>query len=280
MLTSEAKYILRQAVEERFPERQGSRDASAAELLSSLLRSRPELIKELDFDWKSRDATARQLAGDSWLWDTVEGVLERAQSALSHFGDDAKQMSRWALPLLQKLDGSKSIEEGAAMDQLSDCADVYVRSDWAESPTLELWLVRQMIFAETYAFGRQLGIPLQGRSAKFWWMWTKSTAKWVIGLAVAFAIGDAHGWAAGVMAYVAWLALIRYLASDQLKALVEPSETFALMRNAYVISLRSSPCPAEIERALSLAENKGAVWPAGLRALLERALARNKVIWM
>jgi hypothetical protein len=282
MLTNESKSVLRQAVEARFPERHQTRDAVLIELLFSLLQSQPKFSEELDFNWASQDKTAKSLVAVDWLWEAVDGVLAGAHSAVTRYPDDGQQMARWSYPIVRKLDDKKdsSSDEGAAMADLSNCAAAYLSARWAESPTLELWLARQLIYAEAYAFGRVAGIPMHLKSVKLWWIWLKSTFKWALGLAVALTLGGAFGWAVGVLAYATWLALIRYLANDQLKRYNDPIFTFSEMRNAYVVSLRSPTCPVEVEKSLSTAEEKGALWPAGLRALVERALSRDRAVWM
>jgi hypothetical protein len=178
------------------------------------------------------------------------------------------------------LNGKKDVDDSASMEQLQNCAIKYCRADWANSPVLELWLVRQLIYAETYSFSREMGIPIQQKSLKFWWMWTKSLVKWSVGLVVAVSIGSNFGPAIGVATYVGWLAAIRYLAQDQIDQLNQLHETITSMRNAYIQSLRSPACPVEIESCLALAESHNVVWPAGMRGLVDAAVNRNRVLWL
>lgn len=279
VISSEVRQIVQDALEIRYPERHYLRDQVLFELVTSQLAAEPEYLKGADLSWGQRDDQAKKIAADDVLWDYVKGIVELADTSLTRSPDDGQQLKRWFPPPPQRLDGKKDVDDSASLETLRDCAIMYSRAEWARSPALELWLVRQMIFAETFAFSREIGIPFQYKSFKFWWMWIKSLVKWAIGLAVAFSVGDTYGPAFGVFTYVAWLGIVRFLATDQLQGLQKVTETFMAMRNSYVLSLRTPPCPVEIEKSLSIAEEHSAVWPAGLRSLVERGLSRNREYW-
>lgn len=276
----ELREIVQGAIKERFPDRQHFRDEAILELMISQLTAYPDFLDSMDASLAQRDEQAKKLAASNTLWEWIEEIIELADIALTRYPDDGQKIKRWSHQSPQKLDGKKDVDNSASLETLRDCATKYRMAEWARSPTLELWLVRQMIFAETFAFSREIGIPLQYRSFKFWWMWTKSLVKWAIGLGVAISIAETHGPAVGVLTYVAWLSLIKYLAKDQLDGLLKLTETFMFMRNCYVLSLRDPACPIEIEKSLSLAEGHGTVWPAGLRGLVEQGISRNRTTWL
>lgn len=268
------------AIEFRYLERQQTRDSVLYELTISLLKNRPWLIQGLEFSWESYEIAAKAIAGNEKIWEAIDDLVGRADSSLSRLPDDGKNLSRWRCPPVQTLSGKRDAEHGANMEALSDCSYAYLGSGWAHSPTLELWLTRQMIFAESFAFSRQVGIPLIPYSSKFWWLWTKNSIKWVIGLLVAIAIGTDHGTAIGVFAYVVWLALVRYLADDQVSAFAKIERTASAMRQAYMVAGRAKPSPIEIRNALLRAEETMAIWPEGVWSLVERTISRSRVEWV
>lgn len=276
----ELREIVQGAIEEKFPDRQHFRDRVIFELMISQLTAFPDFLESMDASMDQRDEHAKNLAASNVLWRWIEKVIGLADTALTRYPDDGQTIKRWSHQAPQQLDRKKDVDNSASLETLRDCATTYGNAEWARSPTLELWLVRQMIFAETFAFSRETGIPIQYKSFNFWWMWSKSLVKWSIGLGVSISIGDAHGPAVGVLAFVAWLSLIKYLAKDQLDGLLKLTETVMYMRNCYVLSLRDPACPIEIEKSLSLAEGHGAVWPAGLRGLVERGISRNRTAWL
>jgi hypothetical protein len=279
-LSDEVESVLWEAVKTKYPDRHDQRDGVIFDLLRSVFRRNPQLVERLDTEWQNRAETAKALAREEGYWLLLNDIIGSADAAVTRYPDDGNRLKRWWHQPVHALDGKKDgVDESASMDTLQECATAYMRARWADSPKLELWLLRQMLFAETYAFGREMGIPLQVKSPKVWWIWTKSTVKWLIGLAVAVGIGEAQGLAAGVLAYAVWLALLQYLAKDQIENLRGLIRIFTGMRNAYVMALRTPPCPVEIEKAMSLAESQGAIWPAGARSLLERALSRNRAMW-
>ncbi len=74
--------------------------------------------------------------------------------------------------------------------------------------------------------------------------------------------------------------MIRFLNSDEIARLALIQKPYAAMRHTYFIALRSSVSPVEVSDALRRAEDAGAVWPHGLRAVHERAIRRNRIVWM
>ncbi len=282
----EIRELLVHAIELKFPERHYCRDKALLELAISQVTAYPEFIgKYLDRPWSNlsseeRVEQARLLAAESYFWQDVGEVIGEADDAVTRNPDDGRMIQRWDHQPPHVLGGKTEVDNSASMDALSRCVTSYRRNTWATSPTLELWMVRQLIFAETFALGREMGLPIQFKSYKFWWIWTKSLVKWGIGLGVAFSIGDAHGAAIGVLTYVAWVSLTRYLAQDQIDRLTKQEETFNAMRVAYVLSLRTPACPVEIEKGISQAEAQRAIWPAGLRSLVEMGVSRNRAFWI
>lgn len=276
----ELREIVQGAIEEKFPDRQHFRDRAIWELMISQLTAFPDFLESIDASMDQHDEHAKKLAASNVLWSYIERIIRLADTALTRYPDDGQTIKRWNHQAPQQFDRKQDVDNSADLETLRDCAIEYGKAEWAQSPTLELWLVRQMIFAETFAFSRETGIPLQFKSFKFWWMWSKSLVKWSIGLGVSISIGNAYGPAVGVLAFVTWLSLIKYLAKDQLDGRLKITETFIHMRSCYVLSLREPACPIEIEKSLSLAEGRGAVWPAGLRGLVERGISRNRTAWL
>ncbi|MCP5263649.1 MAG: hypothetical protein H6929_20050 [Rhodoferax sp.] len=290
-MDEETEYLLSAAVRLKFPDRHSIRDQVATELAISLVSARPKAFDGIESATdnldhvEKMDATDQTDAQVSWLvardglWRPITAILDLADAAVTRYPDDGKMIDRWDHLPVATLDGKKESDQGASTDELAQCAATYLGTVWARSPTLELWLARKMIFSEAHAFSSAAGIPLHLKSYKFWWTWGKSLAKWLIGLFVAFNVGDQHGLPVGILTYVVWLCLVRYLAQDFLRGLQKVTELFASMRSTYLISLRAIPCPAEIEQALIRAEGLGAIWPSGLRPLVARAMLRNPIGW-
>lgn len=80
-------------------------------------------------------------------------------------------------------------------------------------------------------------------------MWAKAVVKWAVGVLVAVAIGEQHGFAAGVLTYVVWLTAVRFLANDLIKREGGIDKLYGAMVNAYNMTMRGAVCPAEVERA-------------------------------
>lgn len=290
-LEADTEYLLREAVHRKFPTRHSTRDQVATELVLSLINARPKVIDGIESSAdhldhiEKMDEIAQMDAQVSWLvardglWRAITPILEQADAAVTRYPDDGKMIDRWDHMPVTTLDGKKDDDQGASSELLAECAAVYFGTSWASSPTLELWLVRKMIFSESFAYSREAGVPLQMKSYRFWWTWGKSVAKWLIGLLVAFNVGDKHGLPIGILTYVVWLCLIRYLAQDMLHGLQKLTELFASMRATYLLSLRATPCPSEIEQALARSEGLGAIWPSGLRPLVARAKLKNPATW-
>ena len=279
-VSRELSRVLKLAVEKKFSERQFYRDEVILELVTSLVIAFPEILGgDVDLSWERSEEQAEKLASQDTLWDSVKAVLAHADFSVTRNTDDNLKIKRWSHQPPQSLGGKKDVDPSATMDELAQCTTTYINAEWAKSPTLELWLVRQMIFAETYAFSRETDTPLQHKSFKFLWILTISLVKWFVGLGVAFSVGESYGLAVGVLTYVVWLSVTRYLAQDQLDRQTRLEKTFDHMKTTYVLSLRSPACPVEIEKSMSLAENHHVLWPAGLRRLVEIGLARNRSVW-
>lgn len=280
IISWEMRRIVEEAVKARFPERHHYRDLALAELMISFLDSYPKNTKTWDLSWEKLEEQSKDLASRDGLWANIEHIIRSADSALTFNSEESQLIKRWYPPSVNLLDGGRNVHENVNIEILQACAFSYCRALWARSPTLELWLVRQLIFAEACAFSREAEVPLNLKNFPFWWMCSKLLVNWAIGLWVAASIGQDQGTAVGVLAYVTWLGLTKFLAKDQQQRLLNLTETFMLMRNSYVLSLRNPACPIEIEKSLSLAEERSAVWPAGLRSIVERGLSRNKEYWM
>ncbi|MES2939198.1 MAG: hypothetical protein V4864_16045 [Pseudomonadota bacterium] len=279
----ELEAVVAAAIDERYKASSFDKLAILKELANSLLLAFPDRGAGVPFDgsWDQREKHAKALAadGECFLWAPIERLVGDADASVERYPDDGKQQERWAQSGIAKLDGPKDVDDSAGVEGLADCSVNYCRAEWANSPRLELWLVRKMVYAETFAFSRQAGVPAHLKSVRAWWHWIKATIKWLIGLGVAVSIGEVHGVAAGVLVYLAWVALVRYLANDFVARQTSLLKLFLAMRNAYSVAMRGAVCPIDFERAISIAEQEGAVWPTGLRMLVERAKRRNRLIW-
>lgn len=277
-LRRDARVTLMECVENRFPERQVYRDEILRELLAASIKCDSYFLAKLSFAWRDKQEALKQIADDEGVWARVDDLMEGLSYTVMRYPDDGKALGRWNFQPTNKLDHRQETDESASLQELSNCCRAYQQSWWANSPILEIWLMRQMIFAETYSLGRELGIPPSKKMLA--WMWGKSLAKWLIGLGAAVAIGSAHGAAFGIFVYAVWLCLARYLANDKVTELTTRINLFSSMRACYVLALRSQPCPAELSDALSRAENVMAVWPDGLRSLVETQLQKNRARWV
>ena len=219
------------------------------------------------------------LRGNSDMWADIDQVLEHANNSLARHPDDGKQMDRWNCPTTSNLDGKKDCDISARLEDLSLCVKTYLATHWADSPSLELWLTRQMIFAETYAFGREANLPIEIKSINFWWEWSKSLVKWAIGVLAAFSIGETYGAAIGVMTYGFWLCAVRYLMNDKLANLAKINAALTQMRLCHVLASRSQPCPTELMDAMKRSEDVLTVWPDGLRGLMQHVVLRRTGLW-
>lgn len=273
-LHTDGRLALVEAIEARYPDRHYIRDEVLKELLASSIERNPDLLAHLSFEWRDRETTVAAIAEDDSVWVNIEDLLEKLGYAIAKYPDDGKALERWNHQTVSKLDIRQAIDPSANLEDLSNFCRIYSKGWWPRSPALEIWLMRQMIFAETFALGRELGLPFSKQ--KLAWMWGKSLVKWLIGLAVAISIGEQHGAALGVCVYVGWLCAVRYLSSDQIKALEKQTKVFGLMRNSYVLALRQQPSPVELNDALIRAEDALAVWPDGLRSLVDGLLLKSR----
>lgn len=279
-LTMEERRVIDDAIRSRYEEREDQRDRVIMELMESLLVAYPRFRPGVES--QSDDATAESFATDSPAWGPVERIVDCADAALARYPDDGKAVSRWKVQppyMLKDRPRDGKDDPSAELDSLSNCVAEYLTAGWARSRTLELWLMRQMIFAEAFAFGREAGRPASFKSARLWWLWAKSMFKWIVGVFVAVAVGEQHGLPVGVLTYVGWLAAVRFLATDTIKRETVIDKVYGAMFSAYTMAVRTVVCPAEVERVVIEAESLGAVWPAGLRSILGRAVARDRAVW-
>jgi len=277
--SNEAHPVLQRAVEQRFSQRNFLRDKVLVELASSFFTAYPRLSQEYDWSYKSWAATSEQLARADDFWTRIESIVEAADYSVSRLPDDGDTLVRWTPPAPAIVELKSGDDPSANMDALSGCVSLYSSITWALSPTFELWVTQQMIFAETYAFARETGLPLTLRSARYRWTIAKNIAVALIGVAAALEIGSRYGWGVGVLAFMVWAAARTYLIQVGLQSLMHSTKLLADMKTSYVLTTRRQPCPAEIESAMTRAEQSGAVWPEGTRRILERALARNRSAW-
>jgi len=270
------------AVQVRYPDRAYHRDQIAGELALSWLRARPHASEHLDLGltYGTGEEDAKKVAELPILWDQVEEILTEVEMSFPSGLTGEQKEKAWRHQPSGRLGEKKDQDESLSLEALSRSAWLYLRAKWADSPMLECWLVRQMIYAETFAFSREASVPLQVNSAAFWWTFAKNTVKWLIGVFVAFSVADVHGPALGVLTYLAWVCMVHLLARDTLKLKTQLLKTNAQMHTAYRVALRGTPYPVEIERHIALAEEEGAVWPEGLRPLLQKATKRSAAAWV
>jgi hypothetical protein len=270
--------VLSAAAEHRFPERHQIRDRVAIELTESFVKAHPRTIERLDASSTDDEAVATSLASEDGFWRQIEELMEHADEAAPQY-PTGSLADRWKQRAIKNLDGPKLPDDSASLDLLSNCASEYCQSYWASSPTLELWLVRQMIYAETFALSREFDIPPHVKSFGYWWRGAKNAVRWLLGFGVGIGMADVYGPGAGLLSFASWLAITSYLARHQFQGLLERASAFLQMRNAYTVSMRNPACPVDIERALALAEDQRAVWPTGLRILVEKAMSRDRSMW-
>lgn len=275
-LHTDGRFALMEGIEARYSDRHYIRDEVLIELLTASIERNPDLLARLSFEWHDRETTVAAIQEDDAVWASIEDLLEKLGYAIAKYPDDGKSLERWNHQTVSKLDIRQDIDPSANLEDLSNFCRQYSKGWWPRSPTLEIWLVRQMIFAETFALGRELGFPVSKK--KLAWMWGKSVVKWLVGLAAAISVGEQYGVALGVCVYAGWLCAVRYLNSDQINALEKQTKVFGLMRNSYVLALRQQPCPAELSDALIRAEDALAVWPDGLRAIVDRLVIKSRFV--
>lgn len=271
--------LTKAVVQKRFPERLWQRDEIAKELVGSWLKARPEVARELALRRDTTEFDAARLGEDLSLWDHVGPLIEEIELSFPQQLPARNESERWRHQQIGRLSGAKDDDDSLSLEALSRCAWVYLRSPWADSPALECWLARQMIYAETFAFSRETGTPQHLKSKRAWWEFAKAAVKWGIGVLVALAIGEKYGGGVGVLAYLAWLTMVQVLGRDKLKGQMQIAKLFGSMQTAYKVAMRSTAYPLELERHLTIAEQDGAVWPEGLRPLLHKAMQRNPIAW-
>lgn len=281
-LERDLEAVVYDAVRARYPERCYQRDQIAGELALSWLQARPNAVEhlELGLTYGAGEQDAKRLAEVSVLWDQVEEILTEIEMSFPSNLSVEQKAKAWRHQPSGRLVEKKDLDDSLSLEALSRSAWIYLRAKWADSPMLECWLVRQMIYAETFAFSREASVPLQVNSAAFWWTFAKNTVKWLIGVFVAFSVADVHGPALGVLTYLAWVCMVHLLGRDGLKLKMQLLKIHAQMHTAYRVAVRSTTYPIEVERHVALAEEQGAVWPEGLRPLLQKATDRRAVAWV
>lgn len=278
------KSLLEDAVELRFPCRQNIRDLVLIELATSLALKEKEFLQNaLDSD-SDDTKLVDSLSKNEYFWSSIEEITNYADWSLERSRAEDKQedlIQRWKhQPVydLTPLDNKRE-DESANMEQLANCVVSYCEAKWAHSPSLELWLARKLIHAEAFAFAQVVGLPINLKSFRYWWNFGKLTLKWFIGLAVSFSIGESYGLALGVLTYVAWHALFTLIDRNKFVDLKKQAELLLILRSVYKLSLDPAHSPIELSGALKYAEDKGAVWPVGLRTIVDKVLHRNRLLW-
>lgn len=270
---------IQEAVELRYTLRHRIRDQVLEELASSRAKN---WIYKWNFETSATESPSKALSNEYVFWEPIDSIVNLADDAVTRSGEsEEKFLDRWDQqpPSRLNVPDKTTNDDSASLDYLSDCAYAYLRESWADSPTLERWLVRKMIYAEAFSFAREMGLPVTWRSRRVWWTWTKSLVKWVIGVAVALSIGDAHGLAYGVLAYFAWTAMTHLTLKWQVEQLEKPTKLFTVLQHPYKLSMHPATSPLELGDSLSAAENEGVVWPVGLAAIVDRAKNRCRWSW-
>lgn len=271
--------VIRAVIEKRYAERIYFRDRIATELALAWTKAHPGVAEHLTLTFAARQTDAENLAGLEMLWEQVDELLSELEFAFPSQPEPDKTAKMWFHQPATRLDGEKEPDDSLSLEALSRCASLYLRMKWADSPTFECWVVRQMIYAEAFAFSREMGVPVNAKGFGFWWDLAKATVKWFIGLFVAFSVGESYGAGLGVLTYVAWVYMIHAMARDKTKLKLQILKIFLAMQTTYRVALRGNTYPIEVERHIALAELEGAVWPEGLRPIVCKAMARNPVAW-
>jgi hypothetical protein len=280
MSSIELNRALELAIKKKYPERNFWRDRIALELAISRLKAQPlDEIRLLGLTYDSQEEDATTLSSLDAIWNWVDTLLDVADDAVFVHPEDGKEVERWTPQSRLSLHKNYDQNQGASLERLSQCATSYLKGNWAVSPTLERWLVQQMIYAEAKAFAAEVDVLKKERGAAFYWARIKTIGTWVVGLIVALGIADDHGEGVGFLSFAVWLAAIRYLSQDSVAANILVAKAFDAMESAYRFATRTNACPVEVENALTLGESKHVVWPEGLRGLVNRAVSRNGASW-
>lgn len=276
----ELNRALEHAIKKKYPERNYWRDQIALELALSRLEAQPlEEVSLLGLTFESLTDDSTKLSELQSIWHWVDTILESADFAVARYAEVGQETKHWTPQSPASLGWDYDNDQSASLEHLSQCAAKYLKGGWAVSPTLELWLVQQMIYAEARAFIREGDVLKKNRGIGFYWAWIKAFATWVGGGVVAGNVGTAHGEGIGFLSFVVWLAVIRYLSQDTVDRNVLVAKACAAMESAYKKVARTNACPKEVEIALSIGESNHVIWPEGVRGLVERAVSRNGAVW-
>lgn len=271
--------VIRSVIEKKYVERVYFRDRIATELALGWAKAHPGVAEHLTLTFAARQTDVETLAGLDALWEQVDELLSELEFAFPSQSEPDRKVKTWFHQPVTRLAGEKEQDDSLSLEALSRCASLYLRVKWADSPTLECWVVRQMIYAEVFAFSREMRVPTQAKGLAFWWDLAKAAMKWLIGVFVAFSVGDSYGAGLGVLTYVAWIYMIHAMERDKTKLKTQALKIFLAMQTTYRVALRANAYPIEVERHIALAELEGAVWPEGLRPLLHSAVTRDPIRW-
>ena len=161
------------------------------------------------------------------------------------------------------------------MDGVSDCAARYLKAPWGNAPPVEQLMVEALAFAEIQAFA----FHIQGvggvlpKTARKLWNVVKAAVVVIIVWYVANGADARFGHWAGILVFGVFLAYaLRFRTSEKAKL-------FGDMCSVYQILGHSPVCTALVRERVFATSNAGAVWPAGMPNLVERAYLRNAASW-
>lgn len=166
------------------------------------------------------------------------------------------------------------------MDGVSRCAQTYLNARWACVPNIERLMVEALAFAEIHAYS----ISVKG----FWgvfppairhiWISAKSLVWIAVILYVANGATEQLGLWAGILSAVTMYFVIGR-PQTSLTGIVANAKLLAEMYSVYAILGHNPACPSLIRERVIATSNLGAVWPAGMPNLVERAFRRNPESW-
>jgi len=168
------------------------------------------------------------------------------------------------------------------MDLLSACANTYVRSPWGNVPWIERMIASAFVYAETLAFaenvrGKSILGAMFGQSGQVARSFVIAAIYLGIVAFVFLGAADAVGGWAAVVAALLTYRLLSF--SPTLKEQQRVARLFGDMAGVYQIFGHDPVAPALVRERLMDTSNRGAVWPAGLVNVVERACDRNRVFW-
>lgn len=269
--------VIEMACSKRYEDHTAVRSRIARELAHDHFSKLEHFPRQLNFE--DVELSSSWVAREDVLWDPVERLLATFDDAVTRFPDDGKATERWNAPSIALLQPCAPTGTRGDMDALSMATDSYISSGLA-SAAGELWLARQLAFAEVHAFGLVIGAPATKLGGADYYRWAKAVISTLVSAGISLSIGDRFGGGAALFAFVILFTAqtLRYRA--KYTELVSMYRTFLEMKEVYKLLLRMNPCPAEVLSSAERAARHSAVWPSGFRALLELAVGRSRVKWI